>query len=112
MKNEDLSRFRTILLELEREIQAEIDQGDASASSIKPDNAIGRLTRMEAIQAKSISDAGKTRQGKRLASIRNALDSLDDGTYGSCASCGGEISPGRLEIRPESRLCVGCATRR
>ena len=58
MKKEELGRFKAILLELEKEIAAEIAQDSAAESSIEPDNAIGRLTRMEAIQAKSISDAG------------------------------------------------------
>jgi len=99
------------LLQLQKEIREELNSSSSADSSIQPDNAIGRLTRMEAIQARSISDAGKTRQNKRLALIDRALASIIDGSYGSCSSCGGEIAEGRLEIRPESRLCVPCAKR-
>lgn len=38
-----------------------------------------------------------------------ALTKLDEGTYGSCDNCGGDISPGRLEVAPESALCISCA---
>ncbi len=44
--------------------------------------------------------------------IDDALDSLDEGTYGVCAECEGEISEKRLEALPFARLCVACKTKR
>jgi DnaK suppressor protein len=44
-----------------------------------------------------------------LARTERALEKLDDGTYGRCDSCGGEIPPRRLEAMPDSVLCVTCA---
>ena len=44
--------------------------------------------------------------GKEVA---RALEKLDDGSYGTCDSCGAEIPAGRLKARPESVLCVECA---
>ncbi len=44
-----------------------------------------------------------------LARAERALEKLDDGTYGRCDSCGGEIPPRRLEAMPDSVLCVTCA---
>ncbi len=41
--------------------------------------------------------------------LRRALAKLDEGSYGRCDSCGGEIAPGRLEVAPESALCIDCA---
>jgi DnaK suppressor protein len=111
MTPSDLDRFRDLLSDLDRDIRIEIDQDSAADSSISPDNAIGRLTRMEAIQAQSISNAGKSRLGKRLLMIKSALEAIDNGSYGTCVTCGDSIPAGRLEIRPESRLCVKCASR-
>lgn len=45
-----------------------------------------------------------------LASVRRALDRIDDGAYGECVKCGAEISAGRLEARPEAALCIDCAS--
>jgi DnaK suppressor protein len=42
--------------------------------------------------------------------LERALAKLDEGSYGSCDSCGGPIAPGRLEVAPESALCIDCAT--
>ena len=41
--------------------------------------------------------------------IERALAKLDDGSYGVCDECGGEIVAGRLEAAPESALCIECA---
>ncbi len=44
----------------------------------------------------------------QLTSVDKALIKIDDGTYGSCDTCGKPIPPARLEARPSSILCVDC----
>ena len=44
-----------------------------------------------------------------IASVRRALERIEDGSYGECVRCGNEISAGRLEARPEAALCIECA---
>ena len=41
--------------------------------------------------------------------LTRALAKLEEGSYGRCDSCGGPIAPGRLEVAPESALCIDCA---
>jgi DnaK suppressor protein len=48
---------------------------------------------------------------QEIASVTRALDRIAEGTYGECVSCGGPISAGRLEARPEAALCIDCANR-
>ena len=43
-----------------------------------------------------------------LLDVEDALRRIDDGTYGTCAECGREIAPERLEVRPAARLCIDC----
>ena len=45
----------------------------------------------------------------RVHQIDEALQRMEDGTYGRCAECGAEISAARLEVRPLSVRCVDCA---
>ena len=47
----------------------------------------------------------------RLAEVDAALARLDAGSYGVCERCGGPVGDGRLEARPETRLCIDCARR-
>lgn len=44
----------------------------------------------------------------RLADIDNALEKVEDGTYGVCASCAQPIPPRRLEALPFATHCVSC----
>jgi DnaK suppressor protein len=41
--------------------------------------------------------------------LERALAKIEDGTYGTCDGCGRPISPARLEVAPESVLCIDCA---
>ncbi|HTN79136.1 MAG TPA: TraR/DksA C4-type zinc finger protein [Acidimicrobiales bacterium] len=47
----------------------------------------------------------------QLAAVQEALDRIDDGTYGLCQSCGQPIGEARLEAMPETRWCISCAGR-
>jgi RNA polymerase-binding protein DksA len=58
-------------------------------------------------RAEKLALIGQTRE--RLTDIEHALERIDEGTYGTCEHCGGPIAEARLEARPMSVLCVGCA---
>jgi DnaK suppressor protein len=107
----ELKAFKVRLQELHAELSLQIAAPDSTSESIRPDNAIGRLTRMEAMQAQQMNEAGKRRDQARLKQVEKALVLIDEGGYGTCVRCESHIPAGRLEIRPESRLCVRCASR-
>jgi DnaK suppressor protein len=48
----------------------------------------------------------------QMAAVREALDRLDNGTYGQCQNCGQPIGEARLEAMPETRWCINCAAGR
>ena len=62
--------------------------------------AIGRITEVGVAESLDAIEARLTR----------ALEKIEEGTYGTCDSCGAEIPVGRLRIAPESALCVKCAS--
>jgi DnaK suppressor protein len=43
-----------------------------------------------------------------ISEIDAALQRIEDGTYGVCASCGQVIAPARLEANPWASLCIDC----
>lgn len=48
---------------------------------------------------------------EQMLTIKHALARFDDGSYGLCEQCGGDIGFSRLQARPEARLCIVCQTR-
>jgi len=53
----------------------------------------------------------RDRERKLIVKIKQALDRIDDGSFGRCEVCGGEILEKRLEARPVTTLCIECKER-
>jgi DnaK suppressor protein len=51
----------------------------------------------------------RDRSKAELERVDAALRKLDEGTYGTCESCGKQIAPERLEAIPWAPLCIDCA---
>ena len=45
---------------------------------------------------------------RRIESIDHAIKQAQEIGYGVCEKCGNKIEPGRLEIFPETTLCINC----
>lgn len=104
-KKELLQSIHQEIASLENTIPAMQQQ----VKPVAPDNAIGRLTRMEAINSKSINDANLAKAKARLARLQSALKMADDPDFGLCIQCDEPIPFKRLMILPDSSLCVRCA---
>jgi DnaK suppressor protein len=54
----------------------------------------------------------KDRERKLIMKVKEALDRIENGTFGTCESCGRSISEKRLMVRPVTTLCIECKTER
>ncbi len=52
----------------------------------------------------------RDRERKLLVKIDEALEKIENGTFGTCNQCGGEIAIKRLMARPVVTLCIQCKT--
>ena len=77
---------------------------------IAPDCAVGRVSRMDAINNKSINEAALRTAENKLKGLEIALQNIDDPGFGKCSRCGNPIPLGRILLMPHSRFCVHCAT--
>jgi DnaK suppressor protein len=50
----------------------------------------------------------RDRERKLIGKIKEALERIENGTYGICESCQEEISNNRLKARPVTTLCIDC----
>jgi DnaK suppressor protein len=87
---------QSVTEEQQRRLEAAMDSGDQALVDLDREMGIS-LQEMRNRERQLIDDA---------------LYSLDEGTYGVCAECGGEISEKRLEALPFARLCVACKSKR
>lgn len=76
---------------------------------IAPDVSIGRISRMDAINNKSITEAALRQAEFKLSKLNIVLDKLGKPDFGICLKCKQPIPLGRIIIRPESEYCVNCA---
>ena len=103
---------RARLLELRKQLESVAAVGDDSSQTVELDQArVGRLSRMDALQAQAMSQASGRRREMILRKISAALKRIDNDDYGRCQSCEELISRGRLESDPTAVLCIECATR-
>jgi DnaK suppressor protein len=109
MKPEQRTEIRARINRELEETRRDIDSLSELVKPVAPDNAIGRLSRLEAIGAKSINEASLVRAKTRLEQLKSVLADLDNPDFGTCVECDKPIPVGRIMLMPESRLCVRCA---
>jgi DnaK suppressor protein len=105
--------MRDRLLKLREELQAMAAIGDESAAVVELDQSkVGRLSRMDAMQAQAMAKASGQRREAMLRNIEVALKRIDDGEYGRCRACDEPINPKRLEFDPTALRCIECESKR
>lgn len=85
-----------------RPLEASQQEDSSELSSYDQHPADAGSDTVEREQAESIAEHVES----ALAQVDAALQRVEDGTYGSCASCGAKIPDERLEARPETLYCV------
>jgi len=103
--------------EVVKRIKAEIEKTEKEIIELKeltkpisPENAVGRLSRMDAINNKSINDNRLRTAETKMKKLQHSLQKSTEKNFGSCARCGGNIQIGRLMLLPESNYCIRCAS--
>lgn len=101
---------------LKQRIKSEIESTTSKVDELKeltkpiaPDAAIGRVSRMDAINNKSVNEAALRQAEYKLQKLHMALEKVDQKGFGKCNRCGNDIQEGRLMLMPENTLCIRCA---
>ncbi len=108
MKKKELEKFKEILLDKKEKILGNAIQtleGDMALDVADlPDEM--DLASSEYLQSFQFRLRGRERTF--LSKIDEALKKIEAGEFGICENCGEEISPKRLEARPETTMCIKC----
>jgi len=76
---------------------------------ISPDNSIGRISRMDAINNKSVAEEALRKALDKYRGLKESLSMIDEEDFGKCQNCKKEINFKRISFMPEIRRCVKCA---
>ena len=107
-----IADMRERLLKLREDLESLSATSDQSSQIVELDQSrVGRLSRMDAMQAQAMAQAAGRRRKAMLRKITAALARIDNGEYGLCRSCEEPIHQNRLEIDPTTLLCIQCANK-
>jgi DnaK suppressor protein len=104
----DIDKIKLDLIELKSELET-LDSTDAGDTVVLDQARVGRLSRMDALQAQQMALEARRRRQLQLQKIEGALHRLDAGEYGYCFICHEEIDNRRLRVDPTSTRCMSCA---
>jgi len=109
----DLDGLRAKLLERKAELEKEDEATREDRAPVQLDQqAVGRLSRMDAMQVQAMAEATHERRLIELRRIDAALERMAQGDYGFCTQCDEEIAAKRLELDPAVPTCIDCAVAR
>ena len=89
--------------------QKKIEEYTELCKPIAPEDSIGRISRMDAINNKSVVEAALRDAKNKMQQLLTMQSKIKEIDFGVCIKCKQEIPLGRLMIRPHSKFCVNCA---
>ena len=106
-----LKEFRETLQTLATQIRAADVKTSKERAPVELDQqAVGRLSRMDALQVQAMALETSRRRKNELRRIAAALARIDEGDFGYCLECDEEIAARRIELDPAAPLCIECAS--
>ena len=115
MSSIDTNRFREALLTERARVEAALENlRNENPGSVEEETGEETSDQHLADTATAMHDReldyGLTENEEELLqSIDDALQRIEDGTYGVCSNCGKPIGEERLEALPWTNLCIDCA---
>ncbi|MBP2674302.1 MAG: dnaK suppressor protein [Deltaproteobacteria bacterium] len=105
-----IDKCRSELQQQLDEMMAEAERTVADMTSIEEENFPDPTDRASLESNRNFTLRLRDRDRKLLAKIKEAMRRIENGTFGVCEGCGGEIEEKRLIARPVTSLCIDCKT--
>lgn len=113
LTNKDVKHFKQLLLAKRSALQVDANHLEEEAVRKSKDDAA-------TLDISNFADLGTDNyeqefdlsvlehQGQTLREIDAALERIEQGSFGTCDSCGKPIPKGRLTAMPHARFCIAC----
>lgn len=107
MNSKKLQYFKNMLTDQLDELQNKNDQNRVTA--IAESEQISDFTDQATLESDiDMNIHFRERNSKLIIKIKQALNKIEDGSYGICEECGEDISEKRLTARPVTSVCIDC----
>ncbi len=91
----------------------QLEDNEEQSAPVKLDQqAVGRVSRIDAIQQQQIAKANREQDRQLLTATIASLKRIDNDEYGYCLECGEPIGYARLQVQPQAGLCLACQSQR
>lgn len=109
MTETEIEQFKQRLIELKTEVATLSQTSKDAAKPVQLDQAsVGRLSRMDAMQAQQMAMETDRRRDTQLTAVEGALRRIESGDFGFCFKCDDEIDIRRLNVDPTITRCLKC----
>ena len=113
MKPQDLTTYKTRLIELRKRLAREVNASEQALREdvMTPGDTTSVPTHPADADAEGLDAEVAISQNEEwlLNQVEAALERIEKGTYGVCQQCGREIGTERLEAVPYAARCIDCA---
>ena len=108
MEKNKIKEIEKIISKELNETLISINEYKELTKPISPENSIGRVSRMDAINNKSVMEESLRKLEVKYEKLKFIKTQTQNEDFGMCLKCKNEIPLGRIMIIPESRFCVKC----
>jgi DnaK suppressor protein len=107
LNKKQLKYYKNLLNEKLEDLLKEVDRTVSGMSDLK-ENMPDPTDRATLESDRNFTLRIRDRERKLIGKIKDALERIENGTYGICESCEEDISDERLNARPVTTLCIEC----
>ena len=116
IKGVDIKEMKKRLLELRAQLEHDVAVKEAQVAETGGDDLDpnrGGVSNHMADDANETAEQStmltlQLSAARQLDHVNDALERIENGTYGTCTNCGKPINPARLDALPFSALCIDC----
>jgi len=110
MKKKDIEFFKKLLTDRLNDL---LDQADDTVSgmTVPKENFPDPTDRASHEAERNFMLRIRDREHKLIKKIKEALNRIENGSFGACEQCGEDITIKRLQVRPVTTQCIDCKTK-
>ncbi len=113
LNSSQIQELQQLLLIARTELKQQLSFNTSASEPVKLDqSAVGRVSRVDAIQQQHMAVSTRRQAQQRLERLNVAIKAINNEDYGYCQDCDEPINYRRLQVQPEAVVCLTCQQKR